>query len=162
MKSTEPLAGATDRLLGIARNSPPDRTGPAGCPLHKLSSSISSTKDPAGGQAGRQHPPHHLPESDVVAGRDDAKNSHQTWHQRHGQASPSPFRLGDIAEAGPHGPNALLLVPLKLRDDVRALSGFPPPLASILLAPKPKKGQATPSGGRSRKAKENITRFRQC
>ena len=40
---------------------------------------------------------------------------------------------------GPHEPNAFLLVPLKLRDGVHALSGFPPLLASILLAPKPKK-----------------------
>ena len=78
---------------------PPDRTSPAGCSPRKLSSSISSTKDPAGGQAGGRHPPHHLPKRDVVARRDDAKNSHQTWHQRHGQASQSPFRLGDITEA---------------------------------------------------------------
>ena len=47
---------------------------------------------------------------------DNAKNSHRTWHRRHGQASPSPFGLGDIAGAGPHGPDALLLIPLKLRD----------------------------------------------
>ena len=58
-----------------------------------------------------------------------------------GQASQPPFRLRDIAEVGPHGPNALLLVPLKLRDGAHALSGFPPPLASILLAPKPKKAR---------------------
>jgi len=50
--------------------------------------------------------------------------------------SPSPFRLGDIAGAGPHGPDALLLIPLKLRDGAHAHSGLPPPLASILLAPK--------------------------
>ena len=80
MKSTEPLAGMTARLLGIARNSPPDRTDPAGCPPRKLSSSISSIEDPVGGQAGGQHPPHHLPEGDIVARRDDAKNGHQTWH----------------------------------------------------------------------------------
>ena len=46
--------------------------------------------------------------------------------------------LSDIAEAGPHGPNAFLLIPLKLRDGAHALSSFPPPLASILLASKPK------------------------
>ena len=120
---------------------PPGHTGPVGCPPRKLSSSISSTKDPAGGQAGGQHPPHHLPESNLVANGDDAKNSHQTWRQRHGQASPSPFRLGDIAEAGPHRPSALLPIPLKLRDGAHALSIFPPPLASILLAPKPKKAR---------------------
>ena len=39
-------------------------------------------------------------------------------------------------------PNALLLIPLKLRDGAHALSNFPPLLASNLLAPKPKK--ATP------------------
>src|SRR6185369_17286137 len=82
-----------------------------------------------------------LPESNLVARGDDAKSSHQTWHQCHGQASPSPFRLRDIVEAGPHGPDALLLIPLKLRDGAHALSGFPPLLASILLAPKPKKSR---------------------
>jgi hypothetical protein len=133
---------------------PPDRTGPAGCPPRKLSSSISSTKDHAGGRAGGQHPPHCLPESNLVARGDGAKNSHQTWHQRHGQASPSPFRQGDIAEAGPHGPSALLLIPLKLRDGAHALSGFPPPLASILLAPKPKKARPPHLGaGRERQRK---------
>jgi len=75
--------------------------------------------------------------------------------------NPPSFRLRDIAEAGPHGPNALLLIPLKLRDDAHALSSFPPPLASILLASKPKK-PGHPIWGRSQKAKENITRFRQC
>ena len=133
---------------------PPDRTGPAECPPRKLSSSIPSTEDPAGGQAGGQLPPHRLPESNLVARGDDAKNSHQTWHQRHGQASPSPFRLGDIAEAGPHGPSALLLIPLKLRDGAHALSGFPPPLASILLAPKPKKKPGHPFRGPGVKDKE--------
>ena len=160
-KSTEPLADVTARLLGMRGTAPRPR-GSSGCSPHKLSSSISSTEDYAGGRAGGQHPPHRLPESNLVARGDDAKNSHQTWHQRHGQASPSPFRLGDIAGPGPHGSDTLLLVPLKLRDGAHDLSGFPPPLASILLAPKPKKGQATPSGGQSRKAKENITRLRRC
>jgi len=133
---------------------PPDHTGPAGCPPRKLSSSISSTEDPAGGQAGGQHPPHHLPGRDIVARRDDAKNGHQTWHQRHGQASQSPFRLRDIAEAGPHEPDALLLIPLKLRDGAHALSGFPPPLASILLRSKPKKARPPRLGaGRERQRK---------
>src|SRR6185369_7640279 len=128
--------------------------GPAGCPPRMLSSSISSTKDPAGGQAGGQHPPHHLPESDVVAKRGGAKKTHQTWHRRHGRASQSPFRLRDNAEAGPHGPNALLLVPLKLRDGAHALSGFPPPLASILLTSKPKKARPPRLGaGRERQRK---------
>ena len=101
--------------------------------------SVSSTEDHAGGRAGGQHPPHRLPESNLVAGGGDAKNGRRTWRQRHGQASPPPFRLGDIAGAGPHGPNALLLIPLKLRNGAHAHSGLPPPLASILLAPKPKK-----------------------
>ena len=120
---------------------PLDRTGPAGCPSRKLSSSFSSTEDFTGGQAGGQHPLRHIPESDIVAKRDDAKNGHQTWHRRHGQASQRPFRLRDIAEAGPHGPNALLLIPLKLRDGEHALSSFPPPLATILLASKPKEAR---------------------
>ena len=47
---------------------PPDRTGPAGCSPRKLSSSISSTEDYTGGQAGGQHTPHRLPESNLVAG----------------------------------------------------------------------------------------------
>src|SRR6185312_5485699 len=117
---------------------PPDHAGPTGCFPRKPSSSVFSTEDHAGSRAGGQHPPHHLPESNLVAGGDDVKSSHRTWRQRHGQASPSPLRLGDIAGAGPHGPNALLLVPLKLRDGAHALSGFPPPLASILPASKPK------------------------
>ena len=74
MKSTESLADIATRLLGIARSSPLDHTGSAGCPSRKLSSSVSSTEDLAGGQAGGQHPLHHLPESDIVAKRDDAKN----------------------------------------------------------------------------------------
>jgi len=87
------------------------------------------------------------------------KNSHQTWHQCHGQASPSPFRLGDIAGAGPHGSDALLLVPLKLRDGAHALSGLPPPLASILLAPKPKKARPPHLGAgheRQRKTLQDL------
>ena len=135
---------------------PPGRTGPAGCSPRKLSSSISSTEDYAGGRAGGQHPPHRLPESNLVAGGDDAKNSHQTWHQRHGQASLSPFRLGDIAGAGPHGPNALLLIPLKLRDGAHALSGLPPPLASILLAPKPKKARPPHLGASHKRQRKTL------
>jgi len=151
MKSTESLANITTRLLGIARSSPQtarvrrdallDRTGLAGCPPRKLSSSVSSTEDLAGGQAGGQHPLPHLPESDVVAKRDDAKNGHQTWRRRHGQASQRPFRLRDIAEAGPLGPNVLLLIPLKPRDGEHALSSFLSPLANILLASKPKEAR---------------------
>ena len=77
-----------------------------------------------------------------------------TLGDKNGQASPSPFRLGDITGAGPHGPNALLLIPQKLRDGAHALSGFPPPLASILLAPKPKKARPPRLGaGRERQRK---------
>ena len=90
-------------------------------------------------------------------GGDDAKNSRQTWRQRHGQASPSPFRLWDIAGARPHGPNALLLIPLKLRDGAHAHSGLPPPLASILLAPKSLKKPGHPhQGAGHKKAKETL------
>ena len=63
-----------DQAAWDCEEQPPDRTGPAGCPPLKLSSSVSSTEDLAGDQAGRQHPLHHLPESDIVAKRDDAKN----------------------------------------------------------------------------------------
>src|SRR6185503_19588438 len=111
-------------------------------------------------RAARQRTTQRLPESNLVAWGDDAKNSRPTWHKRHGQASPSPFRLGDIAEAGPHGPNALLLIPLNLREGAHAHSGLPLPLASILLAPKAQESQATPSGVRLQKGKGNITRFR--
>jgi len=163
-KSTESLADIATRLLGIARSSPQtarvrrdallDRTGLAGCPPRKLSSSVSSTEDLAGGQAGGQHPLPHLPESDVVAKRDDAKKGHQTRGRRRGQASQCPFRLRDITEAGPLGPSVLLLIPLKPRDAEHALSSFPPPLASILLAPKPKKARPPHLGaGRKRQRK---------
>jgi len=156
MKSTESLADMMTRLLGIARSSPPDHTGPAGCPSRKLSSSVSSTADLAGGQAGGQHPLHHLPESDVVAKRNDAKNGHQTWRRRHGQASQHPFRLRDIAEAGPHRPNVLLLIPLKLRDGEHALSSSPPPLASILLVPEPKETRPPRPGDDRERRSETL------
>ena len=59
--------------------------------------------------------------------------------------------MRDIAEAGPHRPNVLLLIPLKLRDGEHALSSFPPPLASILLASKPKEARPSrPGDGRER------------
>ena len=66
MKSTEFLADMAARLLGCEEQ-PTDRTGPTGCSPRKLSSSISSTEDHAGGRAGGQHPPHRLPESNLVA-----------------------------------------------------------------------------------------------
>jgi len=166
MKSTESLADISTRLLGIERSSPQtarvrrdallDRTGLAGCPPRKLSSSVSSTEDLAGGQAGGQHPLHHLPESDIVAKRDDAKNDHQTWHRRHGQVSQRPFRLRDIAEVGPHRPNVLLLIPLKPRDGEHALSSFPPPLASILLASKPKEARPPRPGDDRERQRETL------
>jgi len=47
-----------------------------------------------------------------------------------------------------------LLVPLKLRDGAHALSGFPPLLANILIAPKPKKARPPRLGaGRERQRK---------
>ena len=137
---------------------PPGRTGPAGCPPRKPSSSVS-TEDRTGGRAGGQRPLHRLPESNLVARGDAAKNSRRTWRQRHGQASPSPFRLGDIAGAGPHGPNALLLIPLNLRDGAHAHSGLPPLLASIFLAPKPKKARPPHLGAgheRQRKTLQDL------
>ena len=121
MKSTESLADITTRLLGICEEQSLDRTGPAGCPPRKLSFSVSSTKDLAGGQAGGQHPRCRLPKSNLVADRDGAKNGRQTWRRCHGQASQRPFRLRDIAEAGLHRPNVLLLIPLKPRDGEQAL-----------------------------------------
>ena len=93
-----------DQTARDCEEQPLDCTGPKGCPSRKFSSSFSSTEDLAGGQAGGQHPLHHLLESDIVAKRDDAKNGHQTWHRSHGQASQRPFKLRDIAEAGPLGP----------------------------------------------------------
>ena len=99
---------------------------------------------------------HHLPESDVVAKRDNAKNSHQTWRRCHGQASQHPFRLRDIAEAGNHMPNVLLLIPLKLRGGEHALSSFPPPLASILLASKPKEARPPRPGDDSERKRETL------
>ena len=109
-----------------------------------------------GGQASGQHPLHHLPESDIVAKRDDAKNGHQTWRRRHGQASQRPFRLRDIAEAGPHKPNVLLLIPLKLRDGEHAVSSFLPPLASILLASKPKEARPPHPGDDRERRRETL------
>ena len=144
------------RLLGKHEKQSPDRTGPKGCPSRKLSSSFSSTEDLAGGQAGGQHPLRHLPESDVVAERDGAKNGHQTWRRCHGQASQRPFRLRDIAEARPHGPNVLLLIPLKLRDGEHARSGFPPPLASIFLASKPKEARPPRPGDDRERRRETL------
>ena len=91
-----------------------------------------------------------------VAKRDDAKNGHQTWHRRHDQASQRPFRLRDIAEAGPHRPNVLLLIPLKPRDGEHALSSFPPPLASILLASKPKEARPPRPGNDRERQRETL------
>jgi len=131
---TKSLADMSAGLREKHEKQSPDRTGPKGCPSRKLSSSFSSTEYFAGGQAGGQHPLRHLPESDVVAKRDGAKNDRQIWRRRHGQASQRPFMLRDIAEERPHGPDVLLLIPLKLRDGKHALSSIRPPLASILLA----------------------------
>ena len=133
-KSTESLADIATRLLRIARSSPQTARVRRDALLASFLLASPPPKTLRGGQAGGQHPLHHLLESDVVANGDDAKNGHQTWRRRHGQASQRPFRLRDIAEARPHGPNVLLLIPLKPRDGEHALSSFPPPLTSILLA----------------------------
>ena len=134
IKDTKSLADILARLRGKHGKQSPDCTGPKGCPSHKLSSSLSSSEDLAGGQAGGQHPRRRLPESDLTADRDGAKNGDEAWRRRHDQASQRPFRLRDIAEAGPRRPYVLLLIPLKLRDVEDALSNYRPPLASILLA----------------------------
>ena len=70
--------------------------------------------------------------------------------------SQRPFRLRDIAEAGPHRPNALLLISLKLRDGKHALSSFPPPLASILLASKPKEVRPPHLGAGHERQRETL------
>jgi len=79
IKDTKSLADILAGLRGKHEKQSPDRAGPKGCPSRKLSSTFSSTEDLAVGQAGGQHPLHHLPESDIVAKTDDVKNGHQTW-----------------------------------------------------------------------------------
>ena len=80
MKNTESLADITTRLLGIARSSPQTARVRWDALLTSFLLASPPPKTPRGerGQAGGQHPLHHLPESDVVAKRDDAKNGHQT------------------------------------------------------------------------------------
>jgi hypothetical protein len=63
--------------------------------------------------------------------------------------SQRPFRLRDIAEAGPHRPNVLLLIPLKPRDGEHALS-------SILLASKPKEARPPRSGDDHERQRETL------
>jgi hypothetical protein len=70
--------------------------------------------------------------------------------------SQCPFRLRDIAKAGLQGPNALLLIPLKLRDGEHVLSSFPPPLASILLASKPKKARPPHPGDSHERQRKTL------
>ena len=133
-------------LRGKHEKQSSDRAGPKGCPSHKLSSSLSSSEDLAGGQAGGQHPRRRLPESDLVADRDGANNGDEAWRRHHDQAPQHPFRLRNITEAGPRGSYVLLLIPLKLRDVDDAFSSYRPPLASILLASRPR-GTGPPSPG---------------
>jgi hypothetical protein len=145
------LGRRSDQAARDCEKRPLDCTGPKGCSSRRLSSSFSSTEDPAGGHAGGQHP-----RSRLLAERDDAKNGNQTWRQRHGQASQRPFRLGDITEEGPHRPHVLLSIPLKPRDDEHALSNIRPPLASILLAPKTKEARPPRDlGGARNKSRES-------
>ena len=96
MKNTESLADITTRLLGLARSSLQTARVRRDALLASFLLPSPPPKTLRGGHAGGQHPLHHLPESDVVAKRDDAKNGHQTWRRRHGQASQRPFRLRDI------------------------------------------------------------------
>ena len=70
--------------------------------------------------------------------------------------SQRPFRLRDIAEAGPLGPSVLLLIPLKPRDDEHALSSFPSPLANILLASKPKEARPPRPGDDRERRRETL------
>ena len=67
-----------------------------------------------------------------------------------------PFRLRDNAEEGAHRPNVLLLIPLKPRDGEHALSSFPPPLASILLASKPKEARPPRLGDDHERQRETL------
>ena len=133
-KDIKSLADIATRLLGMHEKQSLSHTGPEKCPSRKLSSSLSSSEHLAGGKAGRQPPRHRLSESNLVAKRNDAKTSDKAWRRRQARAPRHPFRLRDITEADPHGPDVLLLIPLKLRDGKHALSGICPPLASILLA----------------------------
>ena len=138
MKDTESLADILAGLRGKHEKQSSDRAGPKACPSHKLSSSLSSSEDLAGGQAGEQHPRCRLSESNLFADRDDAKSSDKPGADTMLGTPRHPCKLEDITEAGPHRPNVLLLIPLKLRDGKEASSNYRPPLASILLAPGPK------------------------
>ena len=163
IKDTESLADILAGLRGKHEKQSSNRAGPKGCPSHKLSSSLSSSEDLAGGQAGGQHPRRRLPESDLVADRDGAKNSDEAWRQCHARAPRHPFRLGDIAEAGLHGPDVLLLIPLKLRDGENAFSSYRPPLASIVLASEPKETRPPSPGaghGRRKETLQNLGKAR--
>ena len=80
----------------------------------------------------------------------------KAWRRRHGQASQHPFRLRDIAEVGPLRPSVLLLIPLKPKDGEHALSSFPQPLASILLAPKPKEARPPRPGDDRERQRETL------
>ena len=129
MKDTESLADILAGLRGKHEKQSPDRPGPKGFPSRKL---LLHRRRLSG--------------SNLVADRDGAKNSDEAWRRRHDQAPQHPFRLRDIAEAGPRGSYVLLLIPLKLRDVEDAFSSYHLPLASILLASRPK-GTGPPSPG---------------
>ena len=79
MKSTESLADIATRRLRIARGSPQTARVRRDA---LLASFLLASPPPktvrGGGQTGGQHPLPHLPGSNVVAKRDDAKNGHQT------------------------------------------------------------------------------------
>ena len=49
-----------------------------------------------------------------------------------------------------------MLIPLKLRDGEHALSSFPPPLASILLAPKPNGARPPRPGDDRERQRETL------
>ena len=133
-KGTEPLADATARLLGMR--------GPAPRP-HGSSGMLSSQaffwrllhRRPCGGSSWRTAPSAPSPREQPCRRGGRCEKRPPDLAPAPWSGVSTPFRLGDIAGAGRHGPNALLLIPLDLRDGAHTHSGLPLPLASILLAP---------------------------
>ena len=151
MKSTKSLADITTRLLGHARSSPQTTQVRRDALLTSFLLASPPPKTLRGVKLADSTLCTISPRATFIAKRDDAKNGHQTWRRHRGQASQRPFRLRDIAEVGPLRPSVLLLIPLKPRDGEHSLSSFPPPLASILLASKPKEARPPhPGDGRER------------
>ena len=138
MKSAESLADNATRLLGLMRSSSQTAQVRRDALLTSFLLASPPPKTLRGGQAGGQHPRHHLFVSNLVADRDDGKSSNKAHADDTPGTPRHPCKLVDIAKAGPHGLNVLLLIPLKLRDGKGAFSNYRPPLTSILLASRPK------------------------